>query len=374
MFNNYACKHPIHNGTIKYEQISVEVMPGELREDTVVVEDQKEGVQLYNKGNFGYPMSGGGLELDLIEATFLVECDRLQVFKDGAPMSFGDMFTHSSTQHDRFDISYLVYRDIRNRGFVVKAESGQFDLSVFPRGSTMSNSRPLYLVRAVSERDILDLDIFSKEVAHTESKGKKLLYGVVDEEGDLTYYHMSSKDPGGTSLHTSSKYAATGRLIGERVLVFKEGDIEYLGKRGFYGKMMGDALQMSLIECCFLMEMGDLSVTDHTGDEMSAEDMMELGMKNQEEFDLRLTAYKDLRKRGLIVKTGFKYGAHFRVYERSPDDSHAKYLVHAVPRDKAMMWPEISRTVRLSGGVKKEILFCRIGEPMEYLDFKWFRP
>jgi tRNA-intron endonuclease len=38
------------------------------------------------------------------------------------------------------------------------------------------------------------------------------------------------------------------------------------------------------------------------------------------------------------------------------------------------MWPEISRTVRLSGGVKKEILFCRTGEHMEYLDFKWFRP
>jgi hypothetical protein len=24
--------------------------------------------------------------------------------------------------------------------------------------------------------------------------------------------------------------------------------------------------------------------------------------------------------------------------------------------------------------VKKEILFCRAGEPMEYLEFKWFRP
>jgi tRNA-intron endonuclease len=75
-----------------------------------------------------------------------------------------------------------------------------------------------------------------------------------------------------------------------------------------------------------------------------------------------------------LVKTGFKYGAHFRVYDKTPDADHAKYLVHSVPRDKVMMWPEISRTVRLSGGVKKEILFCRTGEPMEYLEFKWFRP
>ena len=349
-------------------------MPGELFEDTVVIRDQKEGTQIYNKGNFGYPMSGGGLELDLIEATFLLECERLQITKDGMPISFREMFCHSSEQYDGFDTSYLVYRDMRNRGFVVKAESGHFDLSVFPRGSTMSDSRPQYLVRAVSERDVLDLEVFSKEVSHTETKGKKLLYGVVDEEGDLTYYHMSSKDPGGKCFHLSSKHIARGYLIGERVLVFEESQIEHLREGGFYGKMMGSVLQLSLIECCFLIEMGDLEVIAQAGEKMSAEEMMDLGMRIQEEFDLRLDAFRDLRKRGMVVKTGFKYGAHFRVYSGSPEDDHAKYLVHAVPNRKTMMWPEISRTVRLSGGVKKEILFCRTGEPIEYLEFKWFRP
>jgi tRNA-intron endonuclease len=38
------------------------------------------------------------------------------------------------------------------------------------------------------------------------------------------------------------------------------------------------------------------------------------------------------------------------------------------------MWPDISRTVRLSGGVKKQILFCRVSNEIEYLEFKWFRP
>ncbi|MDR3074444.1 MAG: tRNA-intron lyase [Candidatus Methanoplasma sp.] len=349
-------------------------MPGELFEDTVVIKDQTEGTQLYNKGNFGYPMRGGGLELDLIEATFLAECDRLQITSGGSPVSFREMFCHSSKQYERFDISYLVYRDIRNRGFVVKAESGHFDFSVFPRGSTMSNSRPQYLVRAVSERDVLDLDMFSEEVSHTEDRGKRLLYGVVDEEGDLTYYHMSAKDPGGRSPHSSSENVARGYLIGERVLVFEEGQIEHLRGKGFYGKMMGNALQLSLIECCFIMEMGDLEVVSQSGELMSVGDMADMGMKSQEEFDIRLGAFRDLRKRGMVVKTGFKYGAHFRVYEGTPDDDHAKYLVHAVPSRKTMMWPEISRTVRLSGGVKKEILFCRTGEPMEYLEFKWFRP
>lgn len=349
-------------------------MPGELNEDTVIIKDQKEGTQLYNKGNFGYPMRGGGLELDLIEATFLVECERLVVKKDGKDMSFRDLFHHSSTQSGNFGVAYLVYRDLRNRGFVVKAESGQFDLSVFPRGFTMSNSRPLYLVRAVSERDVLDLEVFSDEVSQTESKGKKLLYGVADEEGDLTYYHMSTKDPSGKVFHSSSKSVPKGDLIGERVLVFEEKDIDALRNGGFYGKMLGEILQLSLIECCFLLEMGDIEVRSSEGKVMSAEDMIEFGTNTQEEFELRLNAFRDLRKRGMVVKTGFKYGAHFRVYQGSPDDDHAKYLVHSVPPEKTMMWPEISRTVRLSGGVKKEIMFYRTGDPSEYLEFKWFRP
>ncbi len=29
-----------------------------------------------------------------------------------------------------------------------------------------------------------------------------------------------------------------------------------------------------------------------------------------------LIAYRDLRNRGFIVKSGFKFGTHFRVYER----------------------------------------------------------
>ena len=47
-------------------------MSGELRDDSVIIKSQKESSQLYNRGNHGYPMSGGGLELDLIEALYLL--------------------------------------------------------------------------------------------------------------------------------------------------------------------------------------------------------------------------------------------------------------------------------------------------------------
>lgn len=84
--------------------------------------------------------------------------------------------------------------------------------------------------------------------------------------------------------------------------------------------------------------------------------------------------FDDLRKHGLVVKTGFKYGTHFRVYEGPPDKCHARYLVHTISAIGQKMWPEISRIVRLSGGVKKDILFsCIYHRTVYYLEFKWFK-
>lgn len=357
----------------KYVDLIVSLMPGVLTDDIVVVKDQREGCQLFNKGNFGYPMRGGGTQLDLVEAVFLVECDRLEVEYEGRKMAFDDMFSYASSVSEGFDIKYLVYRDIRQRGFVVKQETGGFDFSVFPRGSTMSNSRPIYMVRAVSERTALDITKFAAEISQTENRGKKLLYGVVDEEGDLTYYIMSMQDPVG-DVYGEAERCLKGTLISDRVFVFSSEDAEELRKAGFYGKMMEGILQLSLIEGCYLCSTGQLEISSNDGTPMSYGELRDFGTKVQDEFDLRMKAFADLRKRGLVVKTGFKYGTHFRVYERSPDECHARYLVHAVPASKVTMWPEISRTVRLSGGVKKEILFCRISDMAEYLEFKWFRP
>jgi tRNA-intron endonuclease len=88
--------------------------------------------------------------------------------------------------------------------------------------------------------------------------------------------------------------------------------------------------------------------------------LKKLAAKLQPEFEQRLAVYKDLKKRGMIVKTGFKYGTHFRVYEGDPDCEHSEFLMHAVPTDFETTWEEISRAVRLAHGVRKQMLFARL--------------
>lgn len=349
-------------------------MPGELKDRSVFIYDVREASQTFSKGNFGYPMSGGALELDLVEAAFLVQLNRLEVFHKKKKMEFTDLFDYASGIVEDFDIKYIVFKDLRERGFIVKPESGIFDLRVYPRGMQPSKSSPLYMVCAVSERSALNINKFLEEIAQSEDIGKQLLYGVVDEEGDLTYYKMAILDPEGTLCPSSRVEPTVGKLITDRIFVFDSEGGERLRNEAFYGKYMQGVLQLSLIEGCYLLGTGELAVFDRKGNPITEKQLIEFGRKNQDEFDLRLKAYIDLRNRGLVVKTGFKYGTHFRVYEKSPDECHARYLVHAVPASTVAMWPDISRTVRLSGGVKKQILFCRISKEIEYLEFKWFRP
>lgn len=347
-------------------------MPGELLGDTVTVKDQKEASQLYNRGNYGYPLSGGGSELDLSEALYLVECDRLRVMRNGKDVSFDELFREASKTIDAFDVKYQVYRDIRSRGFVVKNRTGKFDMAVYPRGKTVSDSRPEFMVRAVSERMELDITDFSSEILKIRDQGYEILYGVGDEEGDVTYYKMSVRNPKGSVFPGKVNKVAKGTLAGDRVFVFNDEDRDVLKTAGYFGKDVGEMHQLSLIESRYLLEKGMLEVFDNRGNKLTFESIWPSDA--DEDLSLRSSAYFDLRSRGLVVKTGFKYGTHFRVYEGSPDESHARYLVHAVSASDVATWPEISRTVRLSGGVKKNILFCRIGDKTEYYEFKWFRP
>jgi tRNA-intron endonuclease len=269
----------------------------------------------------------------------------------------------------------MVYRDIRQRGFVVKAETSDHDLSVFPRGKTLSNARPKYLVKAVSERTAFNIDTFMELAEMTASVGKELLYGIVDEEGDLTYYAVSKRRLNGSIATSAEKINADCRLIRGGVFVFNAEEASSIYNNGAFGKLTDGVLQLSLIETCYLLSKGVINnVSSETGKKIKLTEMMKFGRSAQDEFDLRFKAFSDMRNNGLVVKTGFKYGTHFRVYEGHPDSCHARYLVHSVDGSRTVMWPEISRAVRLAHGVKKEILFCRVKNDAEYLEFKRFRP
>src|SRR5437870_10433232 len=132
-------------------------MAGELVDDRVIVDDPAEASGVYNRGFFGSPRSGGGLELNLLEAVYLVEGGRLDIRRRGRTVSARELFRAASASIDAFEIRYPVYRDLRSRGYVVEARGGPVDFQVYPRGGAPKKTPSKDWVRALSERSLFGL-------------------------------------------------------------------------------------------------------------------------------------------------------------------------------------------------------------------------
>ncbi len=351
-------------------------MPGELRGDSVQVKDPVEASQIYNKGYYGYPRKGGGLDLDILEAVFLFEAERLVVQMGGPPLQLEELVHLAVRERPDFETQYLVYRDLRQRGYVVKLDGGDFHFRVFPRGGSPTSSQTKAWVLVASERSSFRMEQMVEQAEMSERTRKELLLAVVDEEGDITFYQAERLEPKGEISGEPQFDAAEGLLLDECVLVFGDAQVEVMSKKGYYGKKVGKYLQLSFIEAAFLMDSGHLRLrSGSTGRPIGQDTFTKRAKAVQPDFRLRFAAFKDLKARGLVVKTGFKYGTHFRVYEGDPAKHHAKYLVHAVPENYITIWAEISRAIRLAHGVKKEVLFCRVQSPnVCYIMLKRVRP
>jgi tRNA-intron endonuclease len=154
----------------------------------------------------------------------------------------------------------------------------------------------------------------------------------------------------------------------DRIIIEDKKVASRLNSKSFGKKSSGGRLELSLIEGLYLLERGSISVKDGKGD-VSAEDIVKIA--KEDDFQMRYKVYQDLRERGHIVKTGFKFGAHFRAYGKGKSISdHSKYLVHVVPESEIYSFHEVSRIVRLAHGVKKEILFAVVDDEGDITYYK----
>lgn len=352
---------------------------GELVEDHVLVRAQPEANRIHNKGHYGRPLSGGGLKLDLLEACYLAEVERLDVEGPKGQLEWADLLVEAGRRQPGFEILYLVYRDLRERGYLVQASPAAeaklgAHFRLWPRG-TERPREPSAWVRAVSERGRFRFPETHRLVEAARAAGAALRLCVVDEESDITYYELDAQAPEGPV--EPGKHAPTeALLLDDRVLVPDAMRAAELHSREFFGKPVAGRLQLSLVESLYLVERGDLKVLDaSTRKPLSAAALRRRARDVEPQIELRHAVYEDLKRRGLIVKTGFKFGTHFRAYESRPEEAHAPHLVQAVPADFESPWEPLARAIRLSHSVRKRLHLAAPGAGgVGYLAFGRFRP
>ncbi|MCK5261985.1 MAG: tRNA-intron lyase [Thermoplasmatales archaeon] len=348
---------------------------GELVDNKIIVKKPKDAGRFYTRSHFGKSLSGNKIQLDLIEGIFLLSESKIRIFHNKNEMSFQDLVKICMQKIPEFGIKYLLFKDLRNRGHPIKLceENEHTTFYQFKQKDNDTNEKQFY-ISAFSERDILDLEDTKKVINEVTKKNGDLWYGIVDEEGDITYYDVTSLDLRG-DIGKNIFPKGEGILLKNRVVLFDKKLSENLLKKEFFGKPFGDGLQLSLIEALYLSDLGVIGVQTDNGKKLSVKGLKKIIQKLQPDIQSRLTVFRDLKKRGLIVKTGFKFGAHFRAYTKQVDETHAEYLIHVVEKGFKSIWAEISRAVRLAHSVNKEIVFARVdGHTIDYIKFGRLRP
>ncbi|TAH67875.1 MAG: tRNA-intron lyase, partial [Methanosarcina mazei] len=126
-------------------------MKTQLKGDRVLA--GKEAVaELYKTGYFGRPKDDG-LELSLVEAAYLQSRGKLDIELEGKLLGFRAFFEQASLRQQNFELKYIVYKDLKERGYYVQPSSADF--RVYPRGSHPGKSAAKIFVHVLSERQPL---------------------------------------------------------------------------------------------------------------------------------------------------------------------------------------------------------------------------
>jgi len=302
-------------------------------------------------------MERGGLRLSPEEALYLVHRQKVEVEGrsfDGLLAAFADL--------PGLFRRYLVYRDIRERGYAVQPGLGLYRL--FRRGERPGTGRSRLLVRVLSERDLVDFEVIRGEVETSDNMRKDHVLAVVDDEGELTYYGVKVTDLAAISAppdcppHEGSLFGNTAVLCSPPAGV----------REAWFGTPLDEErLLLSPVETLYLMRRGALSLPGAKGP-VTPEAFLEGSLPSDPEIAEKAAVYADLRDHGYIPRTGYKFGHHFRVY--AGQKTHSDLLVDAVPPGRTLAVSVISRSVRLAHSVKKKMLFaCVHPSGIRYIEF-----
>lgn len=319
---------------------------------------KSEGRTLYDQGGYGRPEKDG-LCLSPEEALYLMERNKIEV-KD---LDF-DALLGLFADRSNFIRRYMVYRDIRERGYVI--QPGPHDFRVFRRGHKPGSGKSRYLIRVLSERDLVDFDRLDQDVLTAVNMRKQYLLAVVDDEDELTYYEVRLQDLPPIGEPPACEAPVGAGLLGTYALAHlppgNRLEEEWYGKR-----LDAERLLFRPVESIYLIRRCCLEV-HHDGGPMTAETLLDAVAEVDIEIREKERVFSDLRDKGYIPRTGYKFGHHFRVY--SGKKSHSEMLVHAVPAGTSMPMSAVSRSVRLAHSVKKKMLFaCVRNSGIRYVEF-----
>jgi tRNA-intron endonuclease len=166
------------------------VIEGTLtKKGLIKIVDTRSQDQLRNKG-YG-DKENKDYFLETYEALYLLYLNKL-VITNGNIDNFGSLLKQALRYDKEIVTKFLVYRDLRSRGYVVKEGFGfGADFRVYERGG-YEKKRARFVVFCINEGINVKVGDLSKNVREIETMGKNAIAAVVERRGEVIYYKLTN--------------------------------------------------------------------------------------------------------------------------------------------------------------------------------------
>ena len=286
------------------------------RKDNFIAVREPSNVTSLSNGFYG-EMKKGIIFLSPEEALYVMDIRNGRCHDEASnTYTFNDLAGRFSN-NKKFLAKYLTYKDWRDKGLILRnTEEAKGN---YGRGASKKY-----------ESSDFKLDSFSMDGLFFPDD----LITVIDDE-------------------------ATGKELYERY---------WLGQFGTYkASHRGKISKLDVYETIFLMKHGSLKLKNEKL--KGVEKLAEARMKY---FPDMYSVYEDWRLRGYVIKTGFKFGTHFRIYfpGASPvktEDKwiHSRHVIHVFSRRSKMLISEWARAIRVAHSVKKTFILAIPGKKLK---------
>lgn len=182
-----------------------------------------------------------------------------------------------------------------------------------------------------------------------------------------------------TQLAKSTKITKVTKvtIYDDHLATLAEDSARDLYSQSRFGEMSEGRVILTFVEALYLLEKRRVIVVSKRK-EYTFDQLFRHAQKKEKNLWTKYLVYKDLRKRGYIVKTGLKFGAEFRVYDRGvkPGDNHARWIVHPVAENHTLRWHEFASTNRVAHSTKKNLLIAIVDDESKvtYYEVQWLKP
>ena len=158
----------------------------------VVIVPSKEDADMLFQSGYGTLREDKSVVLSRCESLYLAVEYRIKVVESAEKVEVAFKSLLERFRADDPDIwtKYLIFRDLRSRGYVVKDGFGWgIDFRVYERGTYLEKAAK-YVVFAISEGNPIPTNRLGEILRLVHGMKKELIVAVVDRRGEIVYYSL----------------------------------------------------------------------------------------------------------------------------------------------------------------------------------------